>query len=76
MKFHEEKCPECGRRVSHILEVVPVQVSLRRDEKGGYEYADSSDIWWDDQKPDEGPNHEVCVYCEEGHSWMTSFEET
>jgi hypothetical protein len=61
-------CPECGAEAESIRETVTVYARLKRN-GNGYEYAGTTDVDWDSQETDEGPEHEVYLLCPEGHTW-------
>lgn len=64
-KIEPDRCPNCGTVVSGIIEVVPVYVQVEEQPNNTFDYSGLSDVWWDDQRPDEGPNHEQYAWCRE-----------
>ena len=75
LKFSVPKCPECGLIADGTIDTVPAVAHLDFDVDGKAEYTGESTVWWDDQFTDEDENHEVSMYCENGHRWQSRMED-
>jgi len=70
MTWENPICPECGEPPAGTVEEILGLALVEPDGKGSYQYAGSTEVWWDDQRTQrfEGKDR---LYCENGHDWYS-----
>ncbi len=72
MKFSKPNCPTCGELVRGIVEVIHGCAELSLQEDGEtFEYAGSTDVWWDEQRPERDKRGRVRLICHDAHEWFS-----
>ena len=75
MRFLTPRCPECGEIAEGTVEHVGVRANITfTDETGAAEYAGESEVWWDEQRPDEDEQGRYTLICYGGHEWQSVVE--
>ena len=70
MKWEQMTCPECGEPVSATHEVLDGEALLQKDGKGGYQYAGTTNVFWDNQHTDQIGGAD-CLLCDNNHEWAS-----